>query len=81
MWQLTGLPSSQLRIVLKVVYPVLAFSVPGDFRMCVYYMRLAACSMLTTLAMSCSLSFGTFSQMLNASINFPRISLPGFAVM
>ena len=45
------------------------------------YMRLAACSMLTIFAITCSLSGGTLSQMLNASISLPRISFPGLEVM
>lgn len=45
------------------------------------YIKLAAWSMFTSLAMTCSLSGGTFSQELNASISFPRISLPGLEVI
>jgi hypothetical protein len=46
-----------------------------------YYKRLAAWSMLTTFAMTCSLSEGTASHKLKASMSFPRISLPGLEVM
>lgn len=45
------------------------------------YIRLAAWSMFTSFAMTCNLSRGTFSQMLNASISLLRISLPGFDVI
>lgn len=45
------------------------------------YIRLAAWSIFTIFAMTCNLSGGTFSQMLNASISFPRISLPGLDVI
>lgn len=45
------------------------------------YIRLAACNIFTILAIRCSLSDGTCSQSLKASINFPLISLPGFPVV
>lgn len=43
--------------------------------------RLALCSMLMTLDIVCSLSCGTFSQALNASSIWPRMSLPGTELM
>jgi uncharacterized membrane protein len=82
--RLTRLASPQLGIVLNIIDPNPPISAPviaSRQTEKAPHMRLAACSILTTFAMTLSLLAGTSSQMLNASMSLPRISFPGFDVM
>ena len=78
----TGISPSQLRVIFNIIYPANVLRPMGkDEESLDTYIKLALSNMLTTLEISWSLSVGTLSQRLKASMSFVRISLLGEEVM